>query len=336
MVRKKPKHDWSARNFPNLIDAALSEHRWNLGQVTAADLPEPSQPDWLSEHVSTLDSLIWLLENADKFWATKAMTVMAVAAADTVPTWTPSEALPADNGFMAFERPIGHISTAFRPDGKERFDVSIDAIGWAHDRISEEEPRIGIALYSRLHKNRRDVERSAGLSLAPLTYIGKCLIAADKPMERGAALEFSVPENDAARQVDVTFGHVTQVLGSTWLLMQSGQEVEQDTIVEPVRRRSAGSSSTYAGDIPIRLVNWTKPLPSRRPDDAQPGQYQRRRDTRWWVAGHWRQQAYGPSRSLRRPVWIESHTAGPKDAPEAKTAAKPTVYRVDVPNTETS
>lgn len=36
---------------------------------------------------------------------------------------------------------------------------------------------------------------------------------------------------------------------------------------------------------------------------------------RWAVRGHWRNQPYGPMRSLRKPVWVRSHIKGPSDAP---------------------
>jgi hypothetical protein len=39
------------------------------------------------------------------------------------------------------------------------------------------------------------------------------------------------------------------------------------------------------------------------------------RTHRWLVSGHWRNQPYGPGRSLRRPQWIAPHLAGPADAP---------------------
>src|SRR5262249_28976173 len=34
---------------------------------------------------------------------------------------------------------------------------------------------------------------------------------------------------------------------------------------------------------------------------------------RWIVTGHWRQQAYGEGRSLRRPTWIAPFVKGPAD-----------------------
>ena len=36
---------------------------------------------------------------------------------------------------------------------------------------------------------------------------------------------------------------------------------------------------------------------------------------RWWVDGHWRQQACGPEHSQRKPVWIAPHIKGPEGQP---------------------
>jgi hypothetical protein len=36
---------------------------------------------------------------------------------------------------------------------------------------------------------------------------------------------------------------------------------------------------------------------------------------RWIVSGHWRQQACGPRRRLRRPLWVTPYVKGPQDKP---------------------
>ncbi len=53
---------------------------------------------------------------------------------------------------------------------------------------------------------------------------------------------------------------------------------------------------------------------------------------RFVVRGHWRNQAYGPRQSLRRPTWIAPHVKGPDGAPLDK---RPTVYALTTaPRTE--
>lgn len=36
---------------------------------------------------------------------------------------------------------------------------------------------------------------------------------------------------------------------------------------------------------------------------------------RWWVKGHWKQQPCGPGNSLRKPIYVAGHPAGPDDKP---------------------
>lgn len=52
---------------------------------------------------------------------------------------------------------------------------------------------------------------------------------------------------------------------------------------------------------------------SRR--DHQPTGEHGNYSCRWAVAGHWRNQPYGPGRKLRRPIWIAPYIKGPADAP---------------------
>ena len=50
---------------------------------------------------------------------------------------------------------------------------------------------------------------------------------------------------------------------------------------------------------------------------AATGKSGRQYQGRWlvgWPNGFWRQQAYGPGHSLRKPKLIAPHTAGPKGA----------------------
>ena len=44
----------------------------------------------------------------------------------------------------------------------------------------------------------------------------------------------------------------------------------------------------------------------------------------WMVRGHWRLQAHGPNRSLRRPTWIDPYVKGPEDKP---LDVRPTIWR---------
>jgi hypothetical protein len=64
---------------------------------------------------------------------------------------------------------------------------------------------------------------------------------------------------------------------------------------------------------PVRRVSLNQRTGRRRaPADADGGGAFRHR---WIVKPHWRQQAYGPGRSLRRARYIAQHVKGPADKP---------------------
>lgn len=64
---------------------------------------------------------------------------------------------------------------------------------------------------------------------------------------------------------------------------------------------------------PVRIIDLRR-LTHRdtEPSEEHPGREYRHR---WVVRGHWREQAYGPERALRRPTWIPSYLKGPTHAP---------------------
>ncbi|MDH3629320.1 MAG: hypothetical protein OES25_16915 [Acidobacteriota bacterium] len=49
---------------------------------------------------------------------------------------------------------------------------------------------------------------------------------------------------------------------------------------------------------------------------------------RFWVRGHWRNQAHGEGRLERKLIWVMPHEKGPKDIQEALVRT----YHVDIPN----
>lgn len=61
----------------------------------------------------------------------------------------------------------------------------------------------------------------------------------------------------------------------------------------------------------------------REQEDSGGGGSGREYECRWIVRGHYRQQPYGPNRSMRRKQWIPPHVAGPADKP---LRLKPTVH----------
>lgn len=62
----------------------------------------------------------------------------------------------------------------------------------------------------------------------------------------------------------------------------------------------------------VRVIDVRRP-PRQRSDEHEHRHVEWTR--RWIVEGHWRQQAYGEGRTLRRPTWIAPFVKGPADRP---------------------
>lgn len=65
---------------------------------------------------------------------------------------------------------------------------------------------------------------------------------------------------------------------------------------------------------PVKVVN-LRTLARRPSAPSEPREGGREYAHRWVVRGHWRQQAHGPGRSLRRTTWVPPHVKGPEGAP---------------------
>ena len=126
-------------------------------------------------------------------------------------------------------------------------------------------------------------------------------------------------------------GHrFVSVLGAAWLLMGQANISETSTFTDtspPPRRRDPASttSSTPRERQPV-TVTLVDLRGARAAGKRSRGSDRRSQEERTWVAwpgGYWRQQAFGPGHSLRKPKWVGPYTKGPEGAPLA--APKPRV-----------
>jgi hypothetical protein len=85
------------------------------------------------------------------------------------------------------------------------------------------------------------------------------------------------------------------------------------TSTRAVPGRAAARRAQRSGrDAAVRVVQLRHQPPPLASTPVGPG---RSYHHRWAVAGHWRNQAYGPKRGLRRPTYINPHLKGPEGAP---------------------
>jgi hypothetical protein len=101
-----------------------------------------------------------------------------------------------------------------------------------------------------------------------------------------------------------------------WTLLRQGG------IIETVRRQPGSKAAKRRAakrDVPevelVRVRRRHVEIAQALRDAEQVDGEVDREAFRWVVSGHWRNQAYGPAMSLRRPTFIEPHLRGPEGAP---------------------
>ena len=159
-----------------------------------------------------------------------------------------------------------------------------------------------------------------GVELGPFLHAGGRPLERIDPVERIASEELGAEGDTARRATDLQLARM--VLGNlTSYINESGglPSTKKTGPDVPVEREHATEPRFRVGR-PIRLG------PQLR-DALRPGQTKEgwKLAQRFVVRGHWRNQAYGPERSLRRKQWIQPFWKGPEDM----TAALKRTYEVE-------
>lgn len=236
-------------------------------------------------------------DGAQLWWVTKRMARLAAEARGSVPEWTPSAARPSRSGIVWWEGGTG-IETPYRttmiPRGKT---TRIEAKG------SEV---LGCVWHS-------DVE--GGISVTPIVLdpVG------NPELPFGATLSMiGTTSWDGHGRTGFT-GDLWPMLGATWLLAQSptvgvthGVRYDRRDPDRPLARPEMPSLITV---VTLRETDRGAPQIDGLP--------RRGLDHQVIVRAHWRQQACGPKRAWRKPVFIAPHVRGPAGT---ELVVKPTVH----------
>ncbi len=234
--------------------------------------------------------------DATLYWATAGQTRLAASAARSLPEWSARQALPCPNGLILFEESVGTARLDAGSADSARVDV--DGMLWR----TREDDFLVVYLLSRSSEARLQIagHRAMKSPVSPVLWLLCELSFVEKPREREAEE-----------------GAFLDLIGALWLLI--GQDrVTTTQEVETAKRRprpaeevvaTISTSDEFERVVVIDLHQAQK-APVESGDRAQ-AHYRHR----WWVEGHWRQQACGPNRSERRPTWIAPHVKGPEDRP---------------------
>lgn len=325
MGRRRPGRRWEAQSVPfvraGVIDRvgeafadserhaqAAAEYLGNDSGLSAERFAE------IYQYKTSLQQLMGIqhveseaASAATLYWATAGQTRLAAAASQTLPAWSVSEAVPSADGLILFEEVIGTTRRDVSAPDSPR--VSVDGLLWTTQG--------GVGPMVVIQLTRDPMVQSVDGA--------KYLVAGVNHL----SCPLSVTEDPDQLAQDEE--GVLQILGALWLLMGEERVCETTTLTTRARRpaRIASGGSAGGGDFESVVVVDLHPrsVPAQR-DVAEGGDRIYRR--RWWVEGHWRQQACGPNRSERRPMWIAPYVKGPEGAPF--TAKPEYVYRLNDPS----
>lgn len=312
------------RDVPELRTLLLD--RWRPGQLyhqaalALRSLGNSSAyPGNVAPYAPSFDA--YALARAGLWWVTADMTALVAHAAETLPPTTLHDSLlPADEGFVVFAEPLlGHSADAFEP-------IRVRALLWGVTSIKELEEGDAYILTAHDGKGRLPAEVGEwALTISCYGHVGDSLPDLGRrgvwiPQGRSDwrfGTDTSAPALPGfAAEVTATMEEERRWLAALWLLASQplADTDGRARAPRPVRRRAerAGVDPGLI-DVDVRLIDVRRSAAPRPPD--VPGEGGRRWGHRTIVKGHWRQQPYGPARSLRRPTFIAEHIAGPDDKP---------------------
>lgn len=242
-----------------------------------------------------LDLLSSHLRVAELFWVSQDMTALAMSSGSQLDAarWATADR-PAPCGLIWFDGGIGQ--TTF-----QGVDVPVDGVVWGP---GDE----GCLLWTLVDRKRVAVAAA---------QTGRMLVVEETPPLFPIVGEFLSTDREVSMAAlpEGMPAPVAQAVAAAWLLMQ------QPVLVDRVRERADGPTRRqHARDgLPapeVTVVDLRRQyVPQDQDQDPDAGGDGRRYRHRWVVSGHWRNQAHGPDRSLRRRRWIPSYVKGPEGAP---------------------
>ena len=219
------------------------------------------------------------------------MVDTALDAAATLPEWTPALACPTPNGLLCWAKPAGTVPFGPRPTATT--DVPWDAVWWMRpDGMLHMSPSSRFTKHSDL--------------IAPFQ------IATPLWSAHTIVIDPTQPRTEEANGTEAAHPFVS-VVGAAWLLMGQPAVTETRAITDTTAAPAsavAAQRSPAAGGHPHRHTP-----PQRAPHDPSEATGERQYNRRWWVGGHWRQQACGPNHSQRKPIYVAPCIKGPEDKP---------------------
>jgi len=265
-------------------------------QRTDPHLPGPGDPSAAAkwEH--------YALGEAEMFYVAEPMCDLLLASARGVPLDVmQSDLVPiCSRGLVLFEKPWLGMAIEGTP-------IQVEALLWGPTELPPITP--DDAPDATIH--------ALSVSTYVLDHSGEvgpvwCVLGRSDWPQRVAIGEEPWPMPEAVKQ---SYVEDRQVVAALWtLLHQEGiARISYPPRAETRRaERYAEKHGQSAESSRVRLVTLRDVEGHRSTRHADGG---KEHDHRWPVSGHWRNQPYGPGRSLRRLQYIDPYLKGPEGAP---------------------
>lgn len=219
------------------------------------------------------------------------MMQLAEDAATDIPPTVLDPEMPDRTGVIAFGSPIGPI----RADERMPGEVSIWMVSWQCDAEA--------------------VRMSAWCPMRDLDAAQREACSIEGADDEWAPFcDVLVPRYELLADWESSEWGVRLVrfVAACWVLMQMPTLAETRP-AQPSPSALARARKQRRQIRPVRIIDLRRL--AHHPVEVNLEVSSRRYTHRWVVRGHWRQQAHGPDRALRKPIFVSPYTKGPDGAP---------------------
>lgn len=318
------RDQWTVHAAPHIAESVVSYCRTMLDRVEymhfdpAIDVEEAFSRERIASEYLVVEAAF---DSGDLHWVSRDLCEVVGQTYESVPEWTPSQVLPSEHGVVFMETaPAAPVRFVDLPSGTAS---PLNAFCW-----TSVEGRILISILTRgsaIHAAAKDVDLD--MLPSPLYTVYSLNLDPDLAQGAGRVDPTMLTGTDTIAPAFYTdeeeMRDVLALIGTTWLLMgQSGVTRSTETTPPPTSRaRKAAARGEAVPEVVVTEHALSRKMAYSQRAGTGSG---RKATSRWWVRGHWRQQACGPGRTQRRPVYIEPHTAG---AAGAEVDSRPRVHR---------
>lgn len=279
---------WSPTSLPQIRRQWCEVLGEGLDQLRERAATGDANAAQLGELIPQAEEDLAGIARSTLFWVVRDMVDLATGAASSLPEWSPAAAIPQEYGLLCWAKPPAVFDWPV-PGRNERLKMPVDAMTWGI-----REGRVGVSCAFRT--DRIAEQLGAGWTRFPLLSHAVGVWNLEEPV---------------SHRLDDGAVSPMSVLGTAWLLMDQSNV----TTSRQIRRSTEQSDLKTQPDADAVSIIELRRTRSGAASDTETANGNRKINKRFLVSGHWRQQACGPGRTLRKPRYINSFLKGPENAP---------------------